>query len=183
MERIAFLIGIMDFETSSGIENQLCENILVELKDRIDEISKFPRCFTNCLHYLTFKDFFSEEFLSTILDEKFLKFTFGKNVIVGREVFALDSYARINLQASYNGNLLNLRRRQMMGKHLCHYIPDRSGKYRLSTSDELLLEITETVEELYKFCKISHVLPHYERAGKFRLNQKKRIQFFIFCSF
>lgn len=164
MERISFVIGLYDFETESGIERKLCAKILAELKVRIPEITSYPRCFTSCLHYLSMKGFVDEELISSVLNDDFLKLAYGKNPLLGREIFCLDAHTRINMKDTYTGAQLSVKQRQRMGQHLTHYLPDRSGKFRLSATDKFLLEINESIKVTYKHCYMYHALPHHERA-------------------
>lgn len=169
IERLSFVLGLYDFETESGIEKDLCVEFLKELKCRVPEITRHPRCFVSCLHYLTLKGFYDIELISSVLDDKFLKMAYNNNDNLGREVFCLDSFAQINLP-SYSGNRLSDKKRRTMGKLLSHYIPTRNGKFKLSTTDRMLLEIMEATELNYKFCHVTHVLPHYDRPGTYHIN-------------
>lgn len=164
MERISFVIGLHDFETESGIERDLFAKILAELKMRIPEITAHPRCFTSCLHYLTMKGYADEELISSALNQDFLKLAYGKNPLFGRDIFCLDAHTRINMKDTYSGAQLLDKQRQRMGKHLTNYLPDRSGKYRLSATDTFLLEINDAVKVSYQHCYMFHALPHHERA-------------------
>lgn len=164
MERISFLIGLYDFETETGIEMDLCHRIAVELKTRVPEISRHPRVFVSCLHYLTMKGVADAELISSALDANFVKMTYGKNVLLGRELFSLDGYAHINMAGTYNGNRLTDKQRALMGKMLTHYLPNRDGKYKLAATDTFLLEIKEAIEKTVKHCQMAHALPHFDRA-------------------
>lgn len=166
LERIAFVIGLFDFETESRCEIQLFENILVELKNRTDEIMKHPRCLPLCLHFLTMKGYYDEEMLSVALSKKFVHFAYGDPFNYGKDLFALDSYVKVNLKGTYKGDELTEKSRQYMGKMLTQYIPNRSGKFRLHATDKLLLELKETSDELCTHCYFAHVLPHFDRPGK-----------------
>lgn len=164
-ERICFVIGLVDFESESRIEDELCQSILVELKNRVDDITRHPKCLPLCLHYLTMKGWHDEEMISVVLNKPFLKLSCGSNINLGREIFSLDAYARINLKDTYKGNLLLDKNRRYMGRMLSQYIPSRTDKYKLSATDKILLEIKETSEELFNFCYFAHALPHFDRPG------------------
>ncbi len=164
-ERIAFVIGLFDFESESKVEDQLCQNILVELKNRAEEIVQYPKCFSLCLYYLTMKGYYDEELLSAALSKPYLTFAYGNQVKYGMEIFGLDSYAKINLRESYKGNEVTEKNRQYMGKMLTQYIPDRSGKFKVNATDAILLELKEATDELCTHCHFAHALPHYDRPG------------------
>lgn len=167
IERITFVIGLFDFESDSRIENQLCQNILDELKQRVDDIVKHPQCLPLCLHYLTMKGYYDEELISVALSKKFVHLAYGGNQVkYGKELFALDSYVKINLKETYRGDELTEKNRQYMGKMLTQYIPNRSDKFRLSATDKILLELEETAQELCNHCYFAHVLPHFDRPGQ-----------------
>lgn len=164
MERISFLIGLYDFETESGIEMELCRRIVDELKERVPEIVRHPRVFVSCLSYLTQKGVADAELISSVLEPNFLAITYGKNVLLGREVFALDGYVQINMKDTYTGNRLPDKKRAQMGKLLTHYLPSRDGKYKLAATDTFLLEIKEAVQKVVEHCHMAHALPHFDRA-------------------
>lgn len=166
IERIAFVLGLHDVESEDRIENQLCQSILDELKNRVNEIVTHPRCLPLCLHYLTMKGYYDEELISVALSKKFLDFAYGNQIHYGKELFGLDSYVQINLKETYKGNVLTAKNRKYMGKMLTQYVPNRSGKFRLSASDKLLLELKETADELCGHSYFAHALPHFDRPGK-----------------
>lgn len=165
LERISFVMGLFNFQSKSGIERDLSEAILKELKDRIPEIIQYPRCLPACLHYLTLKGCHDTELISSVLDENFMNRTYGKNRTLGREIFALDCFTKINLKNEYTGNQLSEKRLRTMGKLFCHYIPTRDSEYKLSNSDRILVEMFETINQIYTHSHIAHLLPHYERPG------------------
>lgn len=180
LERISFVMGLFNFTSASHIEEQLAADILKELKTRVTEIMKYPRCFTSCLHYLTFKGYADAELISTTLDEEYIKLAYGRNITLGRELFCLDSYVQLNFNP-YNGHRLTDKKRKSMGKILCHYIPVRDGEFKLSTTDRILLEIKESSEKLYEHCHMAHILPHFDRPGKQRKRRKRNI--LLYCIF
>lgn len=165
-ERIAFVLGLYDFESESRIEENFCQNVFVEIKSRVDDIIKHPKCLPLCLHYLTMKGYCDEEMINVILSQQFLKLGYGTNVNFGREIFSLDSYARINLKDTYKGNLLPDKNRKYMGKVLSQYIPIRDGKWKLTATDTIMLELKETTDELFTHSYYAHALPHFDRPGK-----------------
>lgn len=172
IERISFVMGLFYLQDSLPIADLLSREILTNLKTRVDEIMKHPRCLPSCLQYLAYSGYADTELISSVLDERFCDMAYGRNVTLGRELFGLDSYARINLKDSYKGLLLEDKRRRTMGKLLVHYIPRRDGEFKLSATDKILVEIKEAVERVTGECHMAHVLPHYDRPGKC-----------VFCSF
>lgn len=163
-ERIAFVMGLHNFQSESGIEKELCANILIQLKNKVSEIIQYPRCFPACLHYLTLNGFSDDELLSTIFENNFIEHAFGKGSLLGREMFALDSYTRINLKDCYTGKRLDVKYIKGMGKLFSHYLPDDKGKFKLSATDKMLVDVKKTVQDLFGEAFIVHALPHYERA-------------------
>lgn len=166
MERLSFAMGLFDFRSDSGVEVELSRRFVDELKERVPEIMKYPRCFPSCLHYLSMRGFADSELISSVLDEQFLKLAYGRNCTLGREVFCLDSYTQICIEDGYVGNRLADNRRRTMGKILSHYIPVRDGAFKTSATDKILLEIKETAADLYEHCHMAHVLPHFDRPGE-----------------
>lgn len=164
-ERIAFVLGLYDFESESRLEEKLCQNILDEVKNRVDDIVKYPKCLPLCLHFLTMKGYHDAEMINVVLNKPFLELSYGQNINYEREIFSLDSYAQINLKDTYKGNLLSDKSRKCMGKMLSQFIPNRSGKFKLSATDKILLELKETSEEMFKHSYIMQALPHFDRPG------------------
>lgn len=166
MERICFIISLYDFETKSKLENLLFENIMKELKIRVNEIVQHPRAYMNCLHYLTLKGFADHELISSALDTKFLKLAYGRNLMLGQETFQLDTYTRINLNGQYSGNQLSDEKLRKMGKILVHYIPEHNSGFSKSNADRITLEVKDTLELLSHYPVLIHGLPQFDRPGK-----------------
>lgn len=166
LAEICFLVGRFDYKSDSKIEDKFCQNILIELKNRVSQIMKSPKCLPQCLHSLTLKGHYDEEAISVVLGKQFLKFAYGTNPIYGSDVFHLDAYARINLKDTYQGNLLTEKSRMLLGKILTEYIPVRNGKWHLRELDIMLLELQEASEEMYIHSYLAHPLPHYGPSGK-----------------
>ncbi|KAL5278048.1 FASTKD5 family protein [Megaselia abdita] len=177
MERICHVISIYDFKTDSQIELELMKTILENLKTRTKEILKYPKCFPCMLHYMSLKGIYNEEMLSSIFDMEFVKHAYGTNLILGREMFSLDTFVKVNLKDSYKGNFLNERRVAAMGKCLTRYIPERGSKYKLAHTDSLLLDIKENSENLFKIATFKHILPNHERVDVVLLYDKEKKQF------
>ncbi|XP_011177260.2 FAST kinase domain-containing protein 5, mitochondrial [Zeugodacus cucurbitae] len=164
MERICLAISVFNYRSPTGVEQELCAKILSLLETKIDEIMKYPRCFVACLHYLTLCGHYNEEMITSVLDKRFVDLAYGKNVTIGREIFNLDSFVKINLKDSnYTGNQLTEKKRHSMGKLLTQYIPQRNQKFRLNKTDRILLEIKETLERILRPNTLKHILPHFER--------------------
>lgn len=174
LERICLAMSIFNIKTESGIEKRVALKIHDSLKNRIEEILQYPRTFTNCLHYLNLVGVHDEEMLAAVLDRKFLKHATGSKLAMCREIFHLDTFTRVNLR-DYKGPQLRDKDRQIMGKMLTHYIPNRSLKYKLSLTDSILLSIKDTLSLITPFNSLKHVLPNYERADiVFCYDQKQR---------
>lgn len=161
LERISLVMNIFNIKTESQVEKRVAAKVLKSLRGRIEEILKYPRAFTNCLHYLNLVGVHDEEMLAAVLDPKFLKHATGSKLCMCREIFHLDTFGRVNIP-NYKGPQLSEKNRQSMGKMLTHYIPDR--KYKLTLTDSILLSIKDTVNVIAPFNYIKHVLPNYERA-------------------
>lgn len=166
LERISFVMGLFHLQPIYPMADLLSKRILAELKTRVDEIMRHPRCLPSCLQFLSYGGYVDGELVSSVLDEKFCQMAYGRNVMLGKELFALDAFARINMKNSYEGALLEPKRRGMMGKILVQYIPRRDGEFKLSATDKILLEIKEAVERGMGDCHMAHVLPHYDRPGE-----------------
>lgn len=163
LERICLVMNIFNIKTESQVERRVAQKVIQSLQERIEEILKYPRAFTNCLHYLHLVGFHDEEMLAAVLDKKFLKHAAGSKLNMCREIFHLDTFSRINVK-DYMGPQLSDKNRRAMGKLLTNYIPDRNLKYKLSATDSILLSIKDTVNIIAPFNYLKHVLPNYERA-------------------
>ncbi|KAG4073306.1 hypothetical protein HA402_002651 [Bradysia odoriphaga] len=162
-ERISYVIGFSDFESESNIANRLCEQFLAELKNRVDDIVQYPKCFALSLHYLSLKGYYDEEMISVALSPSFLSAAYGNQTRYDRELFGLDSFVKINLKETYTGNQLTVRNRQCMGKMLTEYVPDRDKEFKISFFDNILLEVKETSDELCTHSYFAHSLPHFRK--------------------
>lgn len=165
MERVAFVLGLYDYRSASGVADVLSKRFLAELKTRVPEIMRHPRCLPACLQFLSYRGWADAELIGSVLDEKYCMHAYGKNVSLGRELFALDSFAKIDLRATYAGPVLAEKRRRQMGILLVHYIPTREGGHKLTATDRILLEMKEAVEREVGACRLAHVLPHFDRPG------------------
>ncbi|KAJ6636950.1 FAST kinase domain-containing protein 5, mitochondrial [Pseudolycoriella hygida] len=163
-ERIANVIGFFDFETESKIENELCRGILTELKNRIDEITNHPKCFSLCINFLTMKGYYDEEMINVIFGQQFLLHAYSNLYLFGKELFSLDAFTKINLKDTYRGNQLSEKSRQYLGKMKTLYVPDRNRNNKISATDLILLEVKEATEKLIGHCTLTHALPHHDRA-------------------
>ncbi|XP_055912062.1 uncharacterized protein LOC129946061 [Eupeodes corollae] len=163
MERICHVISLYNFKSSDGSELELCSKIIQKVKENVDECVRYPRCFSNLVHYLTLCGFHDEELISSVLDVKFIKHAYDTNIRLGRELFCLDGFAKINLKDTYKGNQLPDKYRKTMGRLMTHYVPQRNSKFKLSTTDRILLEIKEATDGLMKTSTFKHILPHFER--------------------
>ncbi|XP_075154840.1 FAST kinase domain-containing protein 5, mitochondrial isoform X2 [Haematobia irritans] len=165
LERISLVMALFNISTPTKIEEALCQKIVETLHGRIDEIMRHPKCFTNCLHFLTLRGYYDKEMLSSALDRRFLKHAVGSNLAVCREIFNLDTFVKVNLQnEAYGGSQLADKYRKSMGKMLTHYIPDRNPKYKLNATDNILVQMKEITASFLPHCQLKHILPNYERA-------------------
>lgn len=164
LERISLVIALFNIHTVSKIEESLCEKILQSLNDRIEEILKHPKCFSNCLHFLSLRGYYDEEMLTSALDKKFLRLAVGSNLATSREIFHLDTFVKVNLsEIGYKGSQLHEKYRKTMGKLLTHYIPERNTKFKLSATDNILLQTKEIIDGILPHNELKHILPNYDR--------------------
>lgn len=165
LERISFVLAMSNIRTPNKLEDALCEKIMNSLRGRIDEIMKYPKCFTNCLHFLTLRGHYDKEMLSSALERKFLKHAVGSKLALSREIFHLDTFVKINLQnENYEGAQLLDKNRKTMGTLLTQYIPERNSKYKLNVTDHFLLQIKEATNAILPQNQLRHILPNYDRA-------------------
>lgn len=78
LDRLSLVISLFDIETTSGIEVEFMKNVLLQLKIRVDEIIKHPRCFTSTIHYLSTKGIYDLELIEEALKQKFIYFAYGE---------------------------------------------------------------------------------------------------------
>lgn len=78
LDRMTLVISLYDIKTESGIEIEFLKNVQEELKFRVDEIMKHPRCFTSTVHYLTMKGVVDMDLISACLKENFLLLAYGE---------------------------------------------------------------------------------------------------------
>ncbi|XP_064555680.1 FAST kinase domain-containing protein 5, mitochondrial [Drosophila montana] len=164
LERICLVIALFNLRTASGVEERLVKRFPDMLRSRIDEIVRYPRCYSNCLQFLSMRDIYDVEQLSVALEPRFLRHAY-RSGLPGREYFHLDSFAQL-LGSGYEGPRLTDRQRQQMGKLYTQYIPDRAKiQFKLNSTDRILLEIRDAVGSLLRTTVgLKHILPHYDRC-------------------
>lgn len=165
LERICLVIGLFNLTTPSGVERRLVERLPQLLRSRVDEILRYPRCYTNCLQFISMRGIHDTELLGVALEPRFVRHTY-RSGLPGREYFHLDSLAQLLAGSQlYAGPFLTERQRQHMGKMYTQYIPDRSSRFKLNNTDRILLEVRDGVGSLLRTTVgLKHVLPHYERC-------------------
>lgn len=163
-ERIAFVIALFDVDTEDS--NNLCKSILAEIPHRKEEVIRYKRCFPSMLNYLSTSGHSDAEMISVALTKEFYEAAYGQNLLLGRDIFCLDSYTKIDLKEAYQGNNLPDRSRRNLAKLLCNYIPEKDSKYKQSVSDKWLLETKATLDGIYgAHCTVlENLLPHFERS-------------------
>lgn len=163
-ERIAFVMGLFDINTEDS--NALCKSILEEIPNRTEEIIQYKRCYPPLLNYLSICGHHNQEMISVALTKKFYEAAYGRNILLGRDIFCLDSFTQIELKGQYEGERLTDRNRMNYSKMLCNYLPQKDSKYKLSVSDKCLLETKAALENIYgSQCTVmENFLPHFDRA-------------------
>lgn len=163
IERICLVMALFNVSSSSGVETRLAKRLPDLLRQRMEEILRHPRCFTNCLQFLTMRGIYDVELLGVALAPRFVQHAY-RTGLPGREYFHLDGFARLLGSEEYPGPLLSERQLQQMGRLYTQYIPERDGRFRLNTTDRILLEIKEAASHLHRHLSFKHILPHYERC-------------------
>ncbi|KAH8324087.1 hypothetical protein KR074_002890 [Drosophila pseudoananassae] len=163
LERICLVMALFNLNTESGVERRLAERFPDLLRQRLDEIVRYPRCFTNCLQFLSMRGVYDVELLGVALERRFLHHAY-KNGLPGREYFHLDGFARLLGPGEYQGALLTDRQLQQMGRLYTQYIPKSDGRFKLNVTDRILVEIKEATSQIHRPLAFKHVLPHYDRC-------------------
>ncbi|KAL7029788.1 hypothetical protein ACKWTF_006367 [Chironomus riparius] len=164
LDRISLVIALFDIQTESGIEMEFLRNVLEELKKRVDEIVRHPRCFTSTVHYLAMKGIYDIELIQAALKESFVTFAYGKNYFAySREILCIDGFTKINLKDIYKGPQLSDKIRKGIATFSSHYIPYRGQPYKLTHGDKLLLDVQELSEIKYGKNILTQAIPHFER--------------------
>ncbi|XP_017074518.1 FAST kinase domain-containing protein 5, mitochondrial [Drosophila eugracilis] len=162
MERICLVMGLFNITTISGVERRLADRLPDLLRQRMEEILRHPRCFTNCLQFLTMRGVYDLELLGVALQPRFVHHAYPSG-LPGREYFHLDSFARL-LGQEYEGPLITDRQRQQMGRLYTQYIPQRDGRFKLNSTDRILVEIQDAISLIHRPVTFKHILPHYDRC-------------------
>ncbi|XP_022210516.2 FAST kinase domain-containing protein 5, mitochondrial [Drosophila obscura] len=163
MERIGLVMALFNLESVSGVERRLAERLPDVIRQRLDEIMRYPRCFTNCLQFLTMRGVYDAELLGVALEPRFLQHAY-RGGLPGREYFHLDGCARLLGKDVYKGPLLTERQIQQMGKLYTQYIPEREGRFKLNKTDRILVDVRDAASDLYRHLSFKHILPQYERC-------------------
>ncbi|KAH8368209.1 hypothetical protein KR084_008549 [Drosophila pseudotakahashii] len=162
IERICLVMALFNINTSSGVESRLAERLPDLLRQRKEEILRHPRCYTNCLQFLTMRGVYDLELLGVALEPRLVQLAY-RSGLPGREYFHLDGFARL-LGPQYQGALLSERQRQQMGRLYTQYIPQRDGRFKLNSTDRILLEIREALSLIHRPVTFKHILPQYDRC-------------------
>ncbi|XP_033171937.1 FAST kinase domain-containing protein 5, mitochondrial [Drosophila mauritiana] len=162
MERICLVMALFNITTKSGVERRLAERLPDLLRQRMEEILRHPRCFSNCLQFLTMRGVYDLELLGVALEPRFLKHAYPSG-LPGREYFHLDGFARL-LGQEYQGALVTEKQRLQMGRMYTQYIPDRDGRFKLNSTDRILVEIRDAIAMIHRPVTFKHILPQYDRC-------------------
>ncbi|XP_016990951.2 FAST kinase domain-containing protein 5, mitochondrial [Drosophila rhopaloa] len=163
MERICLVMALFNLKSTSGVERRLAERLPDLLRQRMEEILRHPRCFTNCLQFLTMRGVYDLELLGVALEPRFVQHAY-RSGLPGREYFHLDGFVRLLGADEYQGALLSERQRQQMGRLYTQYMPERDGRFKLTSTDRILVEIRDAVSQLHRAVTFKHILPHYDRC-------------------
>lgn len=79
LDRISLVITLFDIKTENGIEIEFLKNVQEELKLRVDEIMKHPKCLTSTIHYLSMKGIYDLELIESSLKENFHVLAYGES--------------------------------------------------------------------------------------------------------
>ncbi|XP_068158918.1 FAST kinase domain-containing protein 5, mitochondrial [Drosophila tropicalis] len=162
MERICLAMGLFNFTSSSQVEQRLIQRLPQLLRERLDEIVRHPRCFTNCLQFISMRGIHDLELLEVAMEPRFIRHTYPSG-LPGRDYFHLDTFAQL-LGEKYEGPRLTDKQRQQMGKMYTQYIPANDGRFKLNSTDRILVEIRDTAAPLFRGLSFKHILPNYERC-------------------
>ena len=76
IERVAFIIGLFNYKSEN--ETILLKKIIEELKLRVDEIVKHPKCLSACAYYMTLSGFNDAEIIDSAMKPDFISLAYGK---------------------------------------------------------------------------------------------------------
>lgn len=78
IERVAFIVGLFNYKSPAGTEKVLLQQVIVELKLRVDEIVKHPKCLSACAYYLTLSGLNDPEIIDSVLKPDFISLAYGE---------------------------------------------------------------------------------------------------------
>lgn len=166
LERIVLAITKLNFKSGTGIEDELCREILQEIKrpERKFEIEEFPQGLAACIQYLAYKDLYCPSLFAYILSPTIVRTVFEKRSTYDVTILFLDSYARINLKEEYSGPYLE--------KSMCADISGRLQKpiimddhERLISEDLVLASVSAAIKKCFGQPEFVHVLPYSSTLG------------------
>lgn len=78
LERLTFALSLFNLNPSTS--KPIYPEILEELykPEREDEIKKYPKCLSCCVHYLGLQEIYPYDLIDKVLDTEFIKSTYGK---------------------------------------------------------------------------------------------------------
>lgn len=155
LERFTLALCIFDFKSKSGIENDILMAISNELSKRTVHNVYFLSLY-RCMYFLAIKNYFNMELISYYLDPYNLEKCYGSPDNFDESVYDLDTFVRINLKQTYNGNKMNDATRLAMTKRLRDGLPADKA---VLTPGNVVLSIKDAVETNYGHHHTTSALP------------------------
>lgn len=165
-EQLSEILGLFNFTTKSHIAMSIANGILDQLRNRLSKIT-YQSFHTHCiqiLHYLSLINVYDVDIIDNIFHPDFMFFMHKRNKILDPELLYLDGYARINLNGIYAGHLLDNSYLEKMGEFQTNYVPDRENQ--LKKTDDFVIEVENTISNLFKYYNYANATPYYKHAGK-----------------
>lgn len=78
IERVAFIVGLFNYKSPIGTEKVLLKQIIEELKSRVDEIVKHPKCLSACAYYMTLSGLNDPDIINSVLKPDFISLAYGE---------------------------------------------------------------------------------------------------------
>ncbi|KAK9874377.1 hypothetical protein WA026_002724 [Henosepilachna vigintioctopunctata] len=166
IERLINASTMVDYRPN--ITPDLYETIMTEIhKDqRKSELAIYPKILPCLLNYLSIMNIYSNHLMNRVLDQDFIKQTYGKGIGgIPRDIFLLDCSIEIECP-DYEGNRLSPDLKYRVVKWITEDKPTYTPYASLTAYDKLYLDVEEHIKLVVgnkEFIRSDHVTPHFPR--------------------
>lgn len=172
LERLVLTYGTLNYlpETKENFIDQIIEEL--RKPERQSELHSHGRTFACCLSYLGLLGKYPVDLISQVLNNDFLKNTYGKSVFnYGKEILVLNNNAEIFCK-ELKVNCLTEKEYIILAKKFTDYMPSEDFKKQYNLTETMIIEIIKILKQSRggsDFIAADHILSHHQRGGRYLL--------------